>query len=138
MNLTEHPTLTRMVTLAGQLHHGKTLFMDMLVGETHSIDWNLDKDYRYTDTRKDEQQRGISIKSTPMSLVLPDIRGKSHLINLMDAPGHSNFNDEMTAAYRLSDGAVSQILCDALRNVVLTHLIFYVFCRSLSSTPPRV
>ena len=36
VSLTEHPTLTRMVALAGQLHHGKTLFMDMLVGETHT------------------------------------------------------------------------------------------------------
>jgi len=116
VGLMQHPTLTRNVALAGQLHHGKTLFMDMLVGETHTIDWDLERDYRYTDTRKDEQQRGISIKCTPMSLVLPDLRGKSHLINFMDTPGHSNFTDEMTAAYRLCDGVI--IIVDAAEGVM--------------------
>ena len=116
VSLTEHPTLNRNVCLAGQLHHGKTLFMDMLVGETHTIDWDLEKDYRYTDTRKDEQERGISIKCTPMSLVLPDLRGKSHVVNIMDTPGHANFTDEMTAGYRLADGAV--IVIDAAEGVM--------------------
>jgi U5 small nuclear ribonucleoprotein component len=43
------------------------------------------------------QERGLSIKSTPMSLVLPNLLGKSYLVNLMDTPGHVNFNDEQTA-----------------------------------------
>ena len=36
---------------------------------------------RYTDSRKDEQQRGLSIKASPVSLVLPDLRGKHWLLN---------------------------------------------------------
>ena len=41
---------------------------------------------RYTDPRKDEQQRGMSIKACPISLVLP---------------GHVNSSDELTAILRL-------------------------------------
>ena len=34
-----------------------------------------------------EQERQLSIKSTPMSMVLPDTRGKNFLVNMMDTPG---------------------------------------------------
>ena len=32
-------------------------------------------------------QRGVSIKSTPVTLVLPDSKGKSFLVNIFDTPG---------------------------------------------------
>ena len=50
------------------------------------------------------QQRGVSIKSMPASLLMQDLKGKSYLVNLLDTPGHVNFSDEVTAAMRLSDG----------------------------------
>jgi hypothetical protein len=42
------------------------------------------------------QARGISIKAMPMSLVLEGGSGKSYLANIIDCPGHVNFNDEVT------------------------------------------
>ena len=64
--------------------------MDMLVEQTHEIRHELrqnDKAMRYTDTRLDEQDRGISVKMVPMSLLLPSSSGKSFLFNLIDTPG---------------------------------------------------
>ena len=72
---------------------------------------------RYLDTRKDERERELSIKATPMSLLLPNSRGKTHLISLMDTPGHVNFGDEATAAMRLSDVCV--LVVDAAEGVVV-------------------
>ncbi|KAE8720250.1 glycerol-3-phosphate transporter family protein [Hibiscus syriacus] len=95
-------------------------FMDMLVEQTHHMkmfDENSEKHMRYTDTRIDEQERRISIKAIPMSLVLEDSSLKSYLCNIMDTPGHVNFSDEMTAALRLADGAV--LIVDAAKGVMV-------------------
>ncbi|XP_064401665.1 116 kDa U5 small nuclear ribonucleoprotein component-like [Halichondria panicea] len=51
-------------------------------------------------------QCGLSIKATPLSLMMPDPRGKSYLINVFHTPGCVNFSDEVTAAFRLCDGFV--------------------------------
>ncbi|KID84677.1 Ribosomal protein S5 domain 2-type fold, subgroup [Metarhizium guizhouense ARSEF 977] len=111
-DLMNFPEQTRNVALAGHLHHGKTSFMDMLVLETHDIAEKLnkrsgrkrDEKLRYTDVHILERERGISIKSSPMSLVLQSAKGKSHLVNLIDTPGHVNFVDEVAVAFRLVDG----------------------------------
>jgi len=115
------PDLIRNVSLCGHLHHGKTSFMDMLVEQTHTVEWgpeSAERAIRYTDMMYTEQERQMSIKNTPMTLVLPDSKDKSFLVNLMDCPGHVNFSDEASAAFRLSDGAV--IFVDAVDGVMLS------------------
>ena len=94
-SLMNTPPLIRNISILGQFHHGKTLFVDTLVMATQTVEWDPSKELRYTDTRKDEQERELSIKSTPASLVLENIRGKSYLINVLDCPGHVNFCDEV-------------------------------------------
>lgn len=100
------PHLIRNVAMVGHLHHGKTSVMDLLIEQTHEISWDPSKQIRYTDSRKDEQERGVSIKSTPVSLVLQNTESKSYLLNIMDAPGHVNFSDEAVASMRVADGVV--------------------------------
>ncbi|XP_026194334.1 116 kDa U5 small nuclear ribonucleoprotein component, partial [Cyclospora cayetanensis] len=87
--LMHSPQCVRNICLLGHLHSGKTTFVDMLVEETHPnrlppglslLTQHVEaphankrhKTYfrRYTDTRTDEQKRGLSIKATPISLVL--------------------------------------------------------------------
>ncbi|XP_061191284.1 116 kDa U5 small nuclear ribonucleoprotein component-like [Saccostrea echinata] len=117
-DLMDTPELIRNVTLCGHLHHGKTSFVDCLIEQTHPEIYSKDdKDIRYTDTLFTEQERGVSIKASPVTVVLPDSRNKSFLMNLFDTPGHVNFSDEVTAAFRLSDGVV--IFIDAAEGIML-------------------
>lgn len=63
--------------------------------------------------------RQISLKSSPVSVLLQDSREKNYLFNFMDTPGHPGFSDEVTAAMRLADGALIVVDC-------IEGLTFYV------------
>ena len=72
---------------------------------------------RFLDSRPDEQERLITMKASSVQLNFSPPGRATHWLNLVDSPGHIDFSSEVSAAIRLSDGAV--IVVDIIDGVTM-------------------
>lgn len=59
---------TRCITVLGHVDHGKTTFVDSLLAANNIISARMAGKIRYLDSREDEQERGITMESSAISL----------------------------------------------------------------------
>lgn len=122
-NLLHIPSKTHNVTICGGLYSGKTSFVDLLVKETHPKDQNNEKEnnLKYTNNKVLELERGISIHTSLMTLLLSNLKGNSIAFNIFDTPGHSSFIDDINSSISISDNIV--IVVDAAEDITESLLV---------------
>ncbi|CCH43514.1 Elongation factor G [Wickerhamomyces ciferrii] len=122
IELLKLPSKVRNVSFVGSLKSGKTSFLDTLILQSHELkkiskNQKNYKKLRYTDNETLEIERGLTIKLSPMTLLLPNLKSSSLVLNIIDTPGHVNFLDEVSVAQRLTD--ISVVIVDAVERLTV-------------------
>lgn len=112
--LQKNPKNIRHICILAHVDHGKTTLADSILASNGIISQKMAGKLRYMDSRKDEQQRGITMKSSAVAVHYQK-DDQHYLVNLIDSPGHVDFAGEVCTAVRLCDGAI--ILVDVVEGI---------------------